>query len=129
ATGIFVDDILQLDDQAKKPMVKPSQGIHLVFDKNYLSGDSALMIPKTADGRVLFAVPWHNHVLVGTTDTPLDGNAIEPAPLNSEINFVLDTMSQYLSIQPVKKDVLSVFAGLRPLTAPTNNKPTKEISR
>ncbi|MEO5995974.1 MAG: glycerol-3-phosphate dehydrogenase/oxidase [Chitinophagaceae bacterium] len=130
ATGVFVDDILQMDKPETKPLVRPSQGIHLVFDKSFFTSSNALMIPKTADGRVLFAVPWHDHVLVGTTDTPLNKPTIEPKALDEEVNFILKTMQQYLSKLPTKKDVLSVFAGLRPLAAPqkeTGN--TKEISR
>lgn len=130
ATGVFVDDILQMDEEESRPIVRPSQGIHLVFDKSFLNSDHALMIPKTPDGRVLFAVPWHEHVLVGTTDTPLDAHSLEPVALEKEINFILDTVSYYFIKKPGRKDVLSVFAGLRPLAAPQKNTDsTKEISR
>jgi glycerol-3-phosphate dehydrogenase len=88
------------------------------------------VVPKTTDGRVLFAVPWHNHLLLGTTDTPLDQNSLEPVPHDSEIRFILDTISRYLSRPPSESDILSVFAGLRPLAASSNNKvETKELSR
>ncbi|MDQ6762091.1 MAG: glycerol-3-phosphate dehydrogenase/oxidase [Bacteroidota bacterium] len=129
ATGVFVDDILQMDAPESRPIVQPSQGIHLVFDKSFLNSNDAVMIPKTTDGRVLFAVPWHDHVLVGTTDTPLHKHSTEPVALNDEINFILKNIRQYFK-QVNKADVLSVFAGLRPLAAPqkeTGN--TKEISR
>lgn len=130
ATGVFVDDILQMDEPATKKMVRPSQGVHVVINKRFLKGSSALMIPKTPDGRVLFAVPWHEHILVGTTDTPLENNSIEPRAMDSEIKFILDTIKQYLSEPPLAKDVSSVFAGLRPLAAsPGNNQSTKELSR
>ncbi len=130
ATGVFVDDILQIDKPENKPIVQPSQGVHLVFNKAFLNSTSALMIPKTADGRVLFAVPWHDHVLVGTTDTPLDKHTLEPKALEEEINFILKTIKQYFSAPVGKKDVLSVFAGLRPLAAPQKETDsTKEISR
>ncbi|MEJ7767053.1 MAG: glycerol-3-phosphate dehydrogenase/oxidase [Chitinophagaceae bacterium] len=130
ATGIFVDDVLQMDTPGRKALVRPSQGVHLVVNKSFLNGSSAMMIPETADGRVLFAVPWHNHILLGTTDTPLESNSLEPVALEKEIRFILDTVNKYLLIAPVEKDVLSVFAGLRPLAAPQNNtSPTKEISR
>jgi glycerol-3-phosphate dehydrogenase len=130
ATGVYVDDVLQMDKPGVKPMVRPSQGIHLVVNKKFLNGKRAMMIPETADGRVLFAVPWHNHILLGTTDTPLDKHSLEPVALEQEIKFILDTVKEYLTIPPTRKDVLSVFAGLRPLAAPdkdTNS--TKEISR
>ena len=132
ATGIFVDDIIQMDDREKSPMVRPSQGIHLVVDRSFLGGDDAIMIPKTSDGRVLFGVPWHNRVILGTTDTPLDEFAMEPRPLDEEINFVLKTSAAYLTRPPRREDVLCAFAGLRPLAAPkrkANESKTKEISR
>jgi glycerol-3-phosphate dehydrogenase len=130
ATGVFVNDILQMDVPKSKPLVRPSQGVHLVLPKSFLPGDSALMIPKTTDGRVLFAVPWHDHVLIGTTDTPLDKHSLEPQALEDEINFILSTVRQYLTTPIEQKDVLSVFAGLRPLAHPQKDThSTKEISR
>ncbi|MBT1695252.1 glycerol-3-phosphate dehydrogenase/oxidase [Fulvivirgaceae bacterium PWU4] len=130
ATGVFVDDILRLDTPSRKPLVRPSQGVHVVLDRSFLNSDHALMIPQTSDGRVLFAVPWHNHVLVGTTDTPLDEHSPEPRALDAEINFILSTAGKYLDRIPRKSDVLSVFAGLRPLAYPEKNtSSTKEISR
>lgn len=130
ATGVFVDDILQMDHPQRKPMTRPSQGIHLVLDRSFWKSNKALMIPETSDGRVLFAVPWHEHLLVGTTDTPLKSHSIEPIALDAEIKFILDTTRQYLTKEARKKDVLSVFAGLRPLAAPDKDvDSTKEISR
>ena len=131
ATGIFVDDILKLDQPSHKNLVRPSQGAHIVIDKKFLGNLDALMIPETSDGRVLFGVPWHDKVLLGTTDTPLNEHQIEPRPLEEEIEFILTTANQYLEGAPTRKDVLSVFAGLRPLAAPTDSdgNSTKEISR
>src|SRR5690606_27210761 len=131
ATGIFVDDILKLDSPTHRNLVRPSQGTHIVIDKKFLGNEDALMIPETSDGRVLFGVPWHGKVLLGTTDTPLNEHQIEPRPLKEEIDFILNTADQYLENAPTKNDVLSIFAGLRPLAAPTNGDPgsTKEISR
>ncbi len=130
ATGVFVNDVLQMDTPEQKPLVRPSQGVHVVVDRSFLKGENALMLPKTPDGRVLFAVPWHDHVLLGTTDTPLDKPSLEPTALDKEIDFILQTAGQYLEKKPTRKDVLSVFAGLRPLAAPTKNaSSTKEISR
>ncbi|WP_400261053.1 glycerol-3-phosphate dehydrogenase/oxidase [Sphingobacterium sp. SG20118] len=112
-------------------LVRPSQGTHIVIDKKFLGEDDALMIPETDDGRVLFGVPWHDHILLGTTDTPLDIHTIEPRPLEEEVEFILSTAKTYLNPAPTRKDILSVFAGLRPLAAPKdeNSKSTKEISR
>lgn len=130
ATGVFVDDILKMDSPHNDPLVRPSQGVHIVLDKSFLKGGKALMIPKTPDGRVLFAVPWHEHIIVGTTDTPLNSHSLEPVPLEAEIDFILNTAGKYLSNAPKRPDVLSVFAGLRPLAAPKNETDsTKEISR
>jgi glycerol-3-phosphate dehydrogenase len=130
ATGVFSDDILTMDDPDAPHQIAPSQGIHLVLDKSFLQGDSAIMIPHTSDGRVLFAVPWHNAVIVGTTDTPMKKAELEPRPLEEEIEFILSTASRYLQKDPTRQDVLSVFAGLRPLAAPQKEgEETKEISR
>jgi glycerol-3-phosphate dehydrogenase len=130
ATGVFVDDLLQMDEPGKKHIVRPSQGVHVVLDRSFMPSDDALMIPKTDDGRVLFAVPWHDKLLIGTTDTPLDEHRLEPVALYSEVNFILNTAAQYLVKAPKRKDVLSVFAGLRPLAAPADeSSATKEISR
>jgi len=130
ATGVFVDDILKMDDPGARPTVRPSQGVHLMLDRSFLNGESALMIPRTSDGRVLFAVPWHRHVLVGTTDTLMEKHQLEPRALEEEIGFILGTMEEYLTVPPRREDVLSIFAGLRPLAAPKEDgHATKEISR
>jgi glycerol-3-phosphate dehydrogenase len=132
ATGIFVDDLMKMDAPEKDNIVMPSQGVHLVVDKSFLGGDTAIMVPKTSDGRVLFGVPWHNKVVLGTTDTPLKEFVLEPKALDEEIDFILKTAGEYLAKQPKREDVLSVFAGLRPLAAPKKNADgtkTKEISR
>lgn len=130
ATGVFADEILQMDKPGNRPTVRPSQGVHLVLDSSFLDSDCAVMIPKTSDGRVLFAVPWHDKVVVGTTDTLMDESSVEPTALEEEVQFILNTAANYLNRAPQRSDVLSVFAGLRPLAAPRNEgKKTKEISR
>lgn len=130
ATGVFTDTIIRMDQPQSKKTIVPSQGVHIVLDKKFLQGQSAIMIPKTPDGRVLFAVPWHNKVVVGTTDTLMEDISLEPRALPEEIDFILNTAGQYLTYQPKKSDVLSVFAGLRPLAAPIDEgEKTKEISR
>lgn len=130
ATGVFGDEIMMMDEPEKRRMIQPSQGVHIVLDKRFLPGDDAIMIPHTSDGRVLFAVPWHNHVVVGTTDTLVEKHNLEPRALPEEIDFILETASRYLKYEVTREDVLSVFAGLRPLAAPEDDsKATKEISR
>lgn len=130
AAGVWVDDIMELDQSGNERTIRPSQGVHLVLDREFLPGNMALMIPKTSDGRVLFAVPWHDHVVVGTTDTPLDVTLDEPEALEEEISFILRTASKYLKQKVHPSNVLSVFAGLRPLAAPKKDQAkTKEISR
>ena len=130
ATGVFTDEVLKMDDASAKNSIRPSQGIHLVLDQSFLPGNDAIMIPKTDDGRVLFLVPWHNRVVVGTTDTLLDSHSLEPVALDKEVDFILETANRYLTKQVNKKDVLSIFAGLRPLAAPKDkSEKTKEISR
>ncbi|WP_353935821.1 glycerol-3-phosphate dehydrogenase/oxidase [Maribacter dokdonensis] len=130
ATGVFADDVLQMDAPGSKKTIAPSQGVHLMLDKSFLPGDDAITIPKTDDGRVLFLVPWHNKVIVGTTDTPVKKESLEPIALEDEIGFILNTATRYLTKAPKRSDVLSVFAGLRPLAAPSEDgNKTKEISR
>ena len=130
ATGVFVDDLLQKDEPHKKPLVRSSQGIHIVVDSSFMPGNDAIMIPKTDDGRVLFVVPWHDRLLIGTTDTPLNEHSLEPIALEEEIDFVMRTVGKYLTRPPERKDVRSIFAGLRPLAAPQEGSAkTKEISR
>lgn len=131
ATGIFTDDILRMDNPDAAPVVQPSQGVHLVLDRSFLPGESAIMVPHTDDGRVLFVIPWHGRVLVGTTDTPLDKPSLEPRALPEEVDFILRNAARYLARDPQKSDVLSVFAGQRPLVRPpgADGTPTKKISR
>jgi len=130
ATGVFADDVLRMDSPNAKKTIAPSQGVHLVLDKCFLPDNDAIMIPKTDDGRVLFLVPWHGRVVVGTTDTPIKEESLEPIALEEEIEFILKTAARYLTKAPKRSDVLSVFAGLRPLAASTGKgKKTKEISR
>ncbi|WP_201979728.1 glycerol-3-phosphate dehydrogenase/oxidase [Hymenobacter rubidus] len=130
ATGIFVDEIRQLDEPKTKPLVQPSQGVHLVLDRSFLPGDAALMIPKTEDGRVLFAVPWLGRVVLGTTDTPVPAASLEPRAQEAEIDFLLRTAAQYLTRAPTRADVRSIFVGLRPLAAAAaGSAQTKEVSR
>ncbi len=115
ATGVFADEVRALDEPEAAPMLAPSQGAHVVLDRAFLPGASAIMIPRTDDGRVLFAIPWHGRVLVGTTDTPVARASCEPRPLASEIDFLLAHAARYLARAPSRADVLSAFAGLRPL--------------
>ena len=130
AAGVFADEVHMLDMPDSLPTIRPSQGVHIVLDRSFLGGNSAIMIPKTSDGRVLFGIPWYDKVVVGTTDTPVNSVAIEPRALDSEIDFILETAGQYLSKKPERKDIFSVFAGLRPLAAdPGNPSSTKEVSR
>jgi glycerol-3-phosphate dehydrogenase len=129
ATGVFTDNLLKMENPEAKPIISPSQGVHLVLNKEFLPGDSAIMVPQTADGRVLFAVPWHDKVVVGTTDTPVPNVSLEPRPLEEEIKFILDHAAIYLTKDPTRADVQSAFAGLRPLVKAGDDKSTAAISR
>ena len=130
ACGVFVDDVIKMDDEKSPKKVVASQGVHIVLDKSFLQGNHAIMIPKTSDGRVLFAVPWHKKVILGTTDTPMKESPEDPKALDEEIDFILNTAGKYLIKAPKREDILSVFAGLRPLAAPEKEgQETKEISR
>lgn len=129
ATGVFTDAVLQMDDPHADTLVYPSQGIHLVIDAKHFKGSNALMIPKTDDGRVLFAVPWQGKVVVGTTDTHVDHIEAEPLPLAEEIIFLLDHFNRYCNAQLTKDDVLSVFVGLRPLVKAAGTTVSSMLSR
>jgi len=129
ATGAFCDSVRKMDEGRCQPMIQPSQGVHLVLDRSFLPGDSAIMVPHTDDGRVLFAIPWHERVVVGTTDTPIDKINVEPIPLKEEVDFLLEHAARYLSKDPAVEDILSVFAGIRPLVSDPNANNTAAISR
>jgi glycerol-3-phosphate dehydrogenase len=128
ATGVFSDAVQQMDDPSKPSSISPSQGIHIVLDKEFLPGEAAIMIPHTDDGRVLFAVPWHQKIIVGTTDTPVSEIREEPVARQEEIDFILEHAARYLTKDPTLNDVKSIFAGLRPLVK-SSAKKTAEISR
>jgi glycerol-3-phosphate dehydrogenase len=115
AAGAFCDRVRELADPESEKLIAPSQGVHIVLGRAFLPGESAIMIPRTDDGRVLFAIPWHDHTLVGTTDTPVNEIELEPKALDEEIEFILQTSQKYLHKPPVRADILSVFTGVRPL--------------
>ncbi|MCG8550730.1 MAG: glycerol-3-phosphate dehydrogenase/oxidase [Desulfobacterales bacterium] len=129
ATGVFTDGVLKMENPDAEPIITPSQGVHVVLDKEFLPGNSAIMVPQTADGRVLFAVPWHDKVVVGTTDTEVPDVSLEPRALAEEIKFILDHAAIYLTKDPTRDDIQSVFAGLRPLVKAGEGKSTAAISR
>jgi glycerol-3-phosphate dehydrogenase len=129
ATGVFSDGVRKLDQADAKSVIAASQGAHVVLPKSFLPGKSAIMVPHTPDGRVLFAVPWHDCVVVGTTDIPVDNIELEPMPMDEEIGFILTNASKYLSKRPSREDVLSVYAGLRPLVKVGDAKSTAALSR
>ena len=129
ATGVFTDSVRRLDDESSEGMITVSQGAHVVVAGSFLPGQSALMVPKTEDGRVLFAIPWHEHVLIGTTDTPVSETPLEPRPLAHEIEFLLKHAARYLAKAPRERDILSMFAGLRPLIKAGATRHTAGLSR
>lgn len=129
AAGPFCDAIRQMDEPGGQQLIAPSQGVHLVLPREFLPGDSAIMVPHTDDGRVLFAVPWHERVIVGTTDTPVERVAAEPRPLAAEVEFLLGHAGRYLSRDPSTADILSVFAGIRPLVRGGDAAHTASLSR
>lgn len=128
-TGVHTGTLLAMDGGDARGHVVPSQGIHLVLDRSFMPGDAALMLPRTPDGRVLFAIPWHGVLVVGTTDVPVDSICDEPRATEAEIDFVLDTVGRYLMRTPTRADVRSVYAGMRPLVMHRHGMRTAEISR
>jgi len=129
ATGVFSDGIRKMDDPNIENLMTSSQGVHIVLDRSFLPGDSAIMVPHTDDGRVFFAIPWHDVILVGTTESPVKEYLLDPIATEEEIEFLLTHTSRYLAKDPTRKDILSVFAGLRPLVNEGKDSKTAEISR
>ena len=129
ATGPFADELRALDAPGAEPMIAPSQGVHLVLPRSFLPKDNAIMVPHTRDGRVMFAIPWHDRTLIGTTDTPVAAAAIEPVAQREEVDFLLETAAQYLDKDPTEADVASVFAGIRPLVKAGGDGNTAALSR
>jgi glycerol-3-phosphate dehydrogenase len=129
ATGAFSDALRRQDDPEAEPMIAPSQGVHIVLDRSFLPSDTAIMVPHTRDGRVMFAIPWHDHAVVGTTDTPIASSSLEPRPMEGEIDFIIETAGGYLAKRPSRADVLSVFTGIRPLVKANGISKTAALSR
>ncbi len=129
ATGAFCDHVRRMADPSAAQLIAPSQGIHLVFERSFLPGDSAIMVPHTTDGRVMFAIPWHEHTLVGTTDVAIQNAPLEPQATQQEIDFILETAGRYLERPPTRADILSVFAGIRPLVRAGTGSNTAALSR
>ena len=129
ATGVFTDGLRRMDDNDAHAICRPSQGVHIVLPKRFLQGDTAIMVPHTDDGRILFAIPWHGRALVGTTDTPLESASLEPIPTREEVGFILRNANRYLEDDPDESDILSCFAGIRPLISKGGGADTKSLSR
>jgi glycerol-3-phosphate dehydrogenase len=129
ATGAFCDELRRVDDATARPIITPSQGAHVVLPSEFLAGHTALMVPRTRDGRVMFAIPWHEHVVLGTTDTPIAEPRLEPQALDAEIDFILETAAGYLAKPPARADILSVFTGIRPLVKAGAATNTAKLSR
>ncbi len=129
ATGAFSDGLRLIDDPEADPIIAPSQGVHLVLDRSFLPTDSAIMVPHTRDGRVMFAIPWHDRALIGTTDTAIETPSLEPLAREDEIDMILDTAGGYLHRRPTRDDIMSVFCGIRPLVKESSSKSTAALSR
>lgn len=129
ATGPFSDGLRSQDEPGISPWIAPSRGIHLVLDASFLGGDTALLVPKTDDGRIIFALPWHGRCVIGTTDTPVEEVTLEPHLSSEEVDFLLETAGRYLSRQPTRHDILSTFSGIRPLVNTSGSRFTSRISR
>ncbi|MCH2160675.1 MAG: glycerol-3-phosphate dehydrogenase/oxidase [Phycisphaerales bacterium] len=131
ACGIFADSVRRMDEEDCNAVIEPAQGVHIVLDKSFQPSDTAIMVPHTDDGRVLFVIPWHHRIVVGTTDTPMKEPSLEPRALDDEVEFILRNANRFLSRDPSHSDIKSVFAGQRPLVHPggTTKSDSKSISR
>ncbi|MBW4028641.1 MAG: glycerol-3-phosphate dehydrogenase/oxidase [Acidobacteria bacterium] len=128
ATGIFTDQLRQMDNPQTPPLLTVSRGTHLVVDASVLGGSAGIMVPKTRDGRVIFAIPWQGRVVIGTTDLPAASPTMEPGHTRDEILFLLETINPFLAKKIGEEDILSVFSGLRPLVT-GKEATTSKISR
>jgi len=128
AAGPFSDAVRRLADPSADPVLAPSQGIHIVLDRGFLPGETALLVPRTPDGRVMFAIPWLGHTLIGTTETPVTQAPLEPTAFEPEIAFLLEVSGRYLAKRPTRGDIRSVFAGIRPLVG-SGGQSSAEVSR
>ena len=124
-----MDDILQMDNKMPQILLHHRREYIWLLIKNSFPENYALMIPKTDDKRVLFAVPWHNKVVLGTTDTEMEDISDEPIPLKEEIDFILKHANRYLKTNITLNDVTSMFAGLRPLVKTKGVTNTSLLSR
>jgi glycerol-3-phosphate dehydrogenase len=129
ATGPFADNVRRLDNPEASPIIAPSLGVHIVLDRSFLPGDSAIMVPNTDDGRVMFAIPWHDVAVIGTTDTPIENIDLEPLPSKKDIHFILETANRYLAKPAKPEDIRSAFAGIRPLVKMGDSENTAALSR
>lgn len=129
AAGVFADEVRRLDNERSPALLAVSQGAHIVLEPSFLPGECALTIPRTTDGRIFFAIPWQNRVLLGTTESAAHAVTLEPRPLRDEIAFLLEHAARYLARAPSESDILSAFAGLRPLLKGADGKPTATLSR
>ena len=129
ATGVWADEVRRLDRPDAAPMLEPSRGAHVVLDRAFLPGETAVMVPKTDDGRVLFAIPWLGKTVIGTTDVPVEAPAQEPRPSDDEVDYILEHAGRYLTPAPTRADVRAVWAGLRPLISDPDADGTAELSR
>jgi len=129
AGGVHGDEVRRLDDPSAKPMLSLRQGAHLVLPAHFLPGNHAVLLPKTRDGRVLFAIPWRGRLLLGTTDTPVTRLDPEPRPLAAEVEYLLEHIARFLSPAPKLTDVLSMYAGLRPLVKSSSGQLTSRLTR
>lgn len=128
-TGPFADEIRRMDDPEARKMIAGSTGVHVVLDRSFLPGTNAIMVPRTADGRVMFAIPWHDRVVIGTTDVATSEFSLEPWPTLEEVDFILENAHGYLKRSPTRADILSVFSGIRPLVKSADDANTSQISR
>ena len=128
ATGIFVDELRRMDEPERPALLSVSRGSHIVVRAELLGGSTAIMVPKTDDGRVIFLIPWQGRVVIGTTDIPVTGSVMEPGYTEAEIDYLLELANLYLVTPITRDDILSVFSGLRPLVT-GKSATTSKLSR
>jgi glycerol-3-phosphate dehydrogenase len=130
ATGPWLDRIRALDDQTAKPVLRPTKGVHLVVPRERVGNRNAVVLHAVRDGRLFFVIPWEHHTIIGTTDTDYFGSPDAVRAEAEDIDYLLESLNFYFPTAGLAEgDVVSTFAGLRPLVAGARPEAPSEVSR
>jgi glycerol-3-phosphate dehydrogenase len=132
ATGPWLDRVRQLDEPGGKPVLRLTKGVHILVPRARVGNRNAIVLRAPRDGRVMFAIPWEDQTLIGTTDTDYDAGPEDVAADADDVRYLLDAVNAYFPAARLgESDVIGAYAGLRPLVAPaeTEAESPSETSR